>query len=79
MGASGLSSLNYNFQKDRDDDVLSSRANTGGVVKVVMVGGLGSWDCTCSFILALVCCVSGCPPLRRLFIDQQKAQQRLEV
>ena len=29
------------------------------VARVVMVGVLGGWDCTCSFVLALVCCVSG--------------------
>ena len=29
------------------------------VARVVMVGGLGSGCCTCSFVLALVCCVSG--------------------
>ena len=23
-----------------------------------MVGGLGGWDCTCIFVLALECCVS---------------------
>ena len=44
-----------------------------------MVGGLGGGRCTCSFVLALVWCVSGCMLLHRLFIDQRRAQQRLEV
>ena len=49
------------------------------VARVVMVGVLGVMDCTCSFDLALVCCVGSFPLLHRLFIAQRKAQQRLEV
>ena len=39
------------------------------VARVVMVGVLGSECCTCSSVLALVCCLSGSPLLHRLFID----------
>ena len=37
VGISGLSSLNYNCQKDRGGDVLSSRANIG------QLGSVLSW------------------------------------
>ena len=50
------------------DDVLSLRANVGGVARVVMGVGLGSGCCTCSFVLALVCFVSGSLQLHRLSV-----------